>query len=119
MRQIGLQGVVRGKSTRTTVSDAAAPCPRDWVDRPFKAPRPNALWVSDFTFVASGSGFVYVAFVIAAVRPPGRGLAREAGTQGSQSGIRSTRRTPAHRLASHRHAFRGLEERQNVLRSKY
>ena len=64
MRQMGLQGVVRGKSIRTTVSDAAAPCPRDRVNRQFTAPRPNALWVSDFTFVATWSGFVYVAFVI-------------------------------------------------------
>ncbi|WP_262269091.1 IS3 family transposase [Microvirga yunnanensis] len=64
MRQMGLKGVVRGKSIRTTVSDAAAPCPRDRVNRQFKAPRPNALWVSDFTSVATWSGFVYVAFVI-------------------------------------------------------
>jgi transposase InsO family protein len=64
MRQMGLKGVVRGKSIRTTVSDAAAPCPRDQVNRQFNAPRPNALWVSDFTFVATWSGFVYVAFVI-------------------------------------------------------
>ena len=64
MWQMGLQGVVRGKSIRTTVSDAAAPCPRDRVNRQFTAPRPNALWVSDFTFVAIWSGFVYVAFVI-------------------------------------------------------
>jgi putative transposase len=64
MRQMGLKGVVRGKSIRTTVSDASAPCPRDRVNRQFNAPRPNALWVSDFTFVATWSGFVYVAFVI-------------------------------------------------------
>jgi putative transposase len=53
MRQMGLQGVVRGKSIRTTVSDAAAPCPRDRVNRQFTAPRPNALWVSDFTYSAA------------------------------------------------------------------
>jgi len=64
MRQMGLQGVVRGKSIRTTVSDAAASCPRDRVNRQFTVPRPNALWVSDFTFVATWSGVVYVAFVI-------------------------------------------------------
>jgi putative transposase len=64
MRQMGLKGVVRGKSIRTTVSDAAALCPRDRVNRQFKAPRPNALWVSDFTFVATWSGFVHVAFVV-------------------------------------------------------
>jgi putative transposase len=64
MRQMVLKGVVRGKSIKTTVSDAAAPCPRDRVNRQFTTPRPNALWVSDFTYVATWSGFVYVAFVI-------------------------------------------------------
>jgi putative transposase len=64
MRQMSLKGVVRGRSIRTTVSDAAAPCPRDRVNRQFTAPRPNALWVSDFTYVTTWSGFVYVAFVI-------------------------------------------------------
>ena len=57
MRQMGLQGVVRGKSIRTTVSDAAAPCPRDRVNRQFNAPRPNALWVSDFTYGAPRPGW--------------------------------------------------------------
>jgi putative transposase len=64
MRQMGLQGIVRGKSVRTTISDKAAPCPLDKVNRDFRAPRPNALWVSDFTYVPTWSGFVYVAFVI-------------------------------------------------------
>ena len=64
MRTMGLQGVVRGKPVRTTISDKAAPCPLDHVNRQFKAPRPNALWVSDFTYVATWAGFVYVAFVI-------------------------------------------------------
>jgi putative transposase len=64
MRTMGLQGVVRGKRVRTTISNAAAPCPLDCVNRQFKAPRPNALWVSDFTYVATWAGFVYVAFVI-------------------------------------------------------
>ena len=40
------------------------PCPLDKVNRQFQAPRPNALWVSDFTYVATWAGFVYVAFVI-------------------------------------------------------
>ena len=61
---MGLQGVIRGKPVRTTISDKAAPCPLDHVNRQFRAPRPNALWVSDFTYVATWSGFVYVAFVI-------------------------------------------------------
>jgi putative transposase len=49
MRQMSLKGAVRGKSVRTTISDASAPCPLDRVNRQFKAPRPNALWVSDFS----------------------------------------------------------------------
>jgi len=57
MRGMGLQGVIRGKLVRTTISDKAAPCPLDHVNRQFKAPRPNALWVSDFTYVATWSGF--------------------------------------------------------------
>ena len=64
MRTMGLQGVVRGKPVRTTISDKAPPCPLDHVNRQFQAPRPNRLWVSDFTYVATWQGFVYVAFVI-------------------------------------------------------
>jgi putative transposase len=64
MRAMGLQGAVRGKPLRTTISDKAAPCPFDRVNRQFRAPRPNVLWVSDFTYVATWTGFVYVAFVI-------------------------------------------------------
>ena len=64
MRAMGLQGVVRGRKVRTTIPDAAAACPLDRVNRQFKAPRPNALWVSDFTYVATWAGTVYVAFAI-------------------------------------------------------
>jgi putative transposase len=64
MRQMGLEGVIRGKRVRTTVSDKAVPCPLDKVNRQFRAPAPNMLWLSDFTYVATWSGFVYVAFVI-------------------------------------------------------
>jgi transposase InsO family protein len=64
MRAMGLQGAVRGRKVRTTIPDPAAACPLDRVNRQFKAPCPNALWVSDFTYVATWSGFVYVAFVI-------------------------------------------------------
>jgi putative transposase len=64
MRVMGLQGVIRGKPVKTTISDKAAPCPLDHVNRQFKAPRPNVLWLSDFTYVATWTGFVYVAFVI-------------------------------------------------------
>jgi transposase InsO family protein len=49
---------------RTTISDKAAPSPLDHVNRQFKAPKPNVLWLSDFTYVATWTGFVYVAFVI-------------------------------------------------------
>ena len=64
MRQMGLEGAIRGKPVRTTVRDKAAPCPLDRVNRRFQAPAPNMLWLSDFTYVASWTGFVYVAFVI-------------------------------------------------------
>jgi transposase InsO family protein len=64
MKAMDLQGVIRGKSVRTTVGDKAAPCPLDRVNRDFKAPAPNRLWVSDFTYVSTWAGFVYVAFVV-------------------------------------------------------
>jgi len=64
MRIMGLHGVIRGKAIRTTTPDKAAPCPLDHVNRQFHAPAPNRLWVSDFTYVSTWSGFVYVAFVI-------------------------------------------------------
>jgi transposase InsO family protein len=64
MRGMGLQGVIRGKPVRTTVQDKAAPCPLDHVNRVFHAPAPNVLWVSDFTYVSTWTGFVHVAFVI-------------------------------------------------------
>jgi len=53
MRAMGLQGAVRGKSVKTTISDHSAPCPRDKGDRRLAADRPNRLWVSDFTHVAT------------------------------------------------------------------
>ena len=64
MRRLGLRGVRRGKAVRTTVANAAAPCPQDRVNRQFQAERPNQLWVADFTYVSTWQGFVYVAFVI-------------------------------------------------------
>jgi len=60
----GLQGAIRGKRVKTTVSDKAAPCPLDKVNGQFGADRPAALWVADFTYVATWQGFVYVAFAI-------------------------------------------------------
>jgi transposase InsO family protein len=64
MRSMGLRGVVRGRTCRTTVSDDSVIRPGDLVQRQFSATRPNQLWVSDFTSVATWTGFVYVAFVI-------------------------------------------------------
>ena len=64
MRRLGLRGVIRGKTVRTTISDPKALCPLDRVQRQFTADRPNKLWVSDFTYVSTWQGFVYVAFVI-------------------------------------------------------
>jgi putative transposase len=64
MRELGLEGVRRGKGRRTTTPDETAARPADLVDRHFAAQRPNQLWVADLTYVATWSGFVYVAFVI-------------------------------------------------------
>ncbi|EWS63498.1 putative transposase OrfB [Hydrogenophaga sp. T4] len=64
MKRLGLQGVRRGKVVRTTISDMKAPCPLDRVNRRFLAQRPNQLWVSDFTYVSTWQGWLYVAFVI-------------------------------------------------------
>jgi putative transposase len=65
MRRMGLRGVVRGRAFRvTTVPDTAAFRPPDLVERRFEATRPNQLWVADLTYVATWTGFVYVAFVI-------------------------------------------------------
>jgi putative transposase len=64
MNDMGLEGVIRGKKAQTTIPDKALPCPLDKVNRQFKAPAPDILWVSDFTYVATWQGFVYVAFVI-------------------------------------------------------
>ena len=64
MGELGLHGAVRGTTRRTTTPDVAAARPADLVERDFSATRPNQLWVADLTYVATWSGFVYVAFVI-------------------------------------------------------
>jgi putative transposase len=64
MKAMEIQGVVRGGKVITTNPDAAQPCPDDRVNREFFALMPNRLWVSDFTYVSSWQGMVYVAFVI-------------------------------------------------------
>ena len=65
MRALGLAGAVRGRAwTTTTASSPVSDGRADLVVRDFTATRPNQLWVSDFTYVATWRGFVYVAFVI-------------------------------------------------------
>jgi transposase InsO family protein len=64
MRDLGLSGAVRGRKFRTTIADDTTARPADLVCREFTASRPNQLWVSDLTYVATWQGFVYVAFVI-------------------------------------------------------
>ena len=64
MRAMGLEGAGRGRAWITTTHAGNGSRPADLVDRQFVATRPNQLWVSDFTYVAPGGGFTYVAFVI-------------------------------------------------------
>ena len=64
MKRQGLRGAVCGKRLRTTIADPSAPRPLDRVNRQSKAQRPNQLWVSDFTYVSTWQGWLYVAFVI-------------------------------------------------------
>ena len=63
MRVLGLRGVVRGKVKRTTITSETGPRPADLLQRDFTAPAPNRRWVADITYVATWTGFVYVAFV--------------------------------------------------------
>jgi len=78
MRELGLAGAVRGgKRARTTITSDGAERPLDLVERNFSAERPNQLWVSDLTYVATWRGFVYVAFVIDVLCPPIRGTLKE------------------------------------------
>jgi len=63
MKKLGIEGVVRGRSCKTTIPDELADKPLDLVNREFKASKPNQLWVADITYVATWRGFVYVAFV--------------------------------------------------------
>ena len=64
MRQLGIQGIRRGRRWKTTIPDQLQARPSDLVDRNFSAPAPNRLWVADLTYVKTHSGFVYVAFVV-------------------------------------------------------
>jgi len=64
MRALSIKGVIRGKKVITTNPDTSLPCPDDKVNHLFKANRPNKLWVSDFTYMPTWPGTVYVAFMI-------------------------------------------------------
>jgi transposase InsO family protein len=110
MRSMGLQGVIRGKPVKTTIGDKAAPCPLDHVNRQFRAPRPNALWVSDFTYVATWTGFVYVAFVIDAYarRIVGWRASRTAHASFVLDALEHDRR-PVHRDGLVHHSDRGSQ----------
>jgi transposase InsO family protein len=113
MQDMGLQGVMRGKPIRTTVSDKAAPCPLDHVHRQFRAPRPDALWVSDFTYVSTWTGFVYVAFVIDAYarRIVGWRVSRTAHTAFVLDALEQAlhERRPVHRAGLIHHSDRGSQ----------
>jgi transposase InsO family protein len=64
MRELGLVGVRRGKIKWTTIRDDAAARPADLVNRGFRAPRPDRLWVADLTYIRTWVGFAYLALVI-------------------------------------------------------
>jgi len=65
MRELGLRGATRGRAFKiSTISDSTSPRPADLVERDFGVAAPNRLWVADLTYVATWSGFTYVAFVI-------------------------------------------------------
>jgi transposase InsO family protein len=64
VRELGLAGVRRGTVTRTTIRDDAAARPADLVNRGFRAPRPDRLWVADLTYLRTWVGFAYLALVI-------------------------------------------------------
>ncbi|MEW1982067.1 IS3 family transposase [Citricoccus sp. NPDC079358] len=64
MRTLGLEGIVRAKKLRTTIPGADGKRAGDMLNRDFTAPAPNLVWVTDFTYVRTWAGFVYVAFVL-------------------------------------------------------
>jgi transposase InsO family protein len=106
MSELGLEGVRRGKPRRTTTPEASVARPADLVERDFSAARPNQLWVADLTYVATWSGFVYVAFVIDAFSRLSGGLAGLAvWTMGQRRGGRPagpTHPPPARQVGSDR-----------------
>ncbi|RAK07801.1 helix-turn-helix protein [Salipiger aestuarii] len=98
MKEMGIQGIIRGKPHRTTIPDKKAPCPLDKVNRQFRVPAPNVLWVSDFTCVATWKGFVYVALRHRRLCPQDRRLAcqhaRACGFRHRRLGAGSARSPP-------------------------
>ena len=64
MRELGMNGVRRGKGVRTTVPAKDGRRAGDLLDRDFTAPAPNTRWIADFTYCRTWAGFVYVAFVV-------------------------------------------------------
>ena len=64
MAAAGLRGVTRRWRKRTTIVDPGLPAPADLVRRRFSPLAPNHLWVADFTYVSTWSGWVYVAFIL-------------------------------------------------------
>lgn len=64
MKDMGPEGIIRGRKIKTTLPDKARPCPLDKVNRRFRVPAPDMLWVSDFTRVTTWQGFIRAAFVI-------------------------------------------------------
>ncbi len=113
MREMGLRGAVRGKPVKTTVSDRAAPCLLDRVNRQFQPARPNPLWVADFTYVSTWAGFVYVAFVIDAFarRIVGWRVSRTAHTGFVLDALEQALhdRRPAHGSGLVHHSDRGVQ----------
>ena len=64
MRQLGMQGIVRGRPVRTTIPSKDGKRAGDLLNRNFHTYAPNKVWVTDFTYVRTWAGFVYVALVI-------------------------------------------------------
>jgi putative transposase len=64
MTSVGLAGVRRGRPARTTIPAPGADRSPDLLNRDFTAAAPNRIWVTDFTYVRSWAGFVYVAFIV-------------------------------------------------------
>ena len=64
MRDLGMNGVRRGKRPRTTIPAKDGHRAGDLLDRDFTATAPNRVWVADFTYVRTWAGFTYVAFIV-------------------------------------------------------